>query len=128
MFPHITSLILDEKCKKIIILVDQDEDKSVDLERRFESIRLKIDKKIANLVFFNIVRKRIESWLLTAIPDCSKNPEEEKNPEAQLSHCLGRKYRKGLKTTKALAKKISVETMKAKCPSFRLFLRSLSDP
>jgi len=126
--PHIESLLLDEKCSKVIILVDRDDDTIDELTKRFDNIRTVIDKTQLNNVFFNIVNKKIESWLLTAIYGCSKNPELEENPEERLSQCLKRRFKKGLRTAKMLAKKLSINDLKEKCPSFQQFLNSLTDP
>ncbi|MGQ4915962.1 MAG: DUF4276 family protein [Candidatus Asgardarchaeia archaeon] len=126
--PHIISLLVDEMCNKVIVIIDRDDDDDKMLKNKFTLVKNNLENSLKESVFLCIVNKKIESWLLAAINGCSNSPENEENPEQKLSQCLGRKYLKGLKTTKRLAKKLSIEKLKRLCPSFLNFINILSDP
>ena len=121
---------MDYKCNKVIILVDRNNDSPKILQNKFKGILRKLsNENMQERVFFCIINRKIESWLLTAIPTCSKNPENEDYPEKRLSECLGRKYIKGYRrTVSQLAAQLDLEELKEKCPSSKCFFDAIRDP
>lgn len=129
-------LLLDLSCEKVIILKDSHCSTPTKIEINLrdrlieESLRDKIDREVR----ICIVVHAIESWLLAdeeAIGDYLRskvkgihNPENECKPEDVLDEIFkknNREYLKGGEAPREIAKRLSLENVIKKCPSFIKF-------
>jgi len=128
--------LLDQNCENVIILKDSHCSDPENIEKNLrdrlieESLRDKIDREVR----ICIVVHAIESWLLAdeeAIGDYLRskvkgihNPENECQPEDVLDGIFkknNREYLKGGEAPREIAKRLSLEKVAKKCPSFIKF-------
>jgi len=129
-------LLLDMDCENVLILKDSHCSDPAKIEKNLrdrlieESLRDKIDREVK----ICIVVHAIESWLLAdeeAIADYLgsrvkgiNNPENECKPDEVLDEIFrkhGKDYLKGGEAPREIAKRLSLEKVAKKCPSFIKF-------
>ena len=129
-------LLLGMDCERVIILQDSHCSSPVKVEENLrnrlieESLKAKIDREVK----ICIVAHAIESWLLAdeeAIGDYLRSnvrgiyePENECKPDEVLNELFkkhGRDYFKGGEAPREIAKRLSLERVTKKCPSFIKF-------
>ena len=128
--------LLDQNCEKVIILQDSHCSDPAKMEGNLrkrlieESLRDKIDRAVK----ICIVVHAIESWLLAdeeAVGDYLRskvrginNPENECKPDKVLDDIFkknGKDYLKGGEAPREIAKRLSLESVIKRCPSFIKF-------
>lgn len=131
-----TNFLLDRDCEKVVILKDSHCSDPAKIEKNLrdrlieESLRAKIDGEVR----ICIVVHAIESWLLAdeeAIADYLRskvkginNPENECKPDKVLDEIFRKHeqgYLKGGEAPREIAKRLSLEKVAKKCPSFIKF-------
>jgi len=112
----------------VMLLKDSEHHEPSETRRRFEEAGLEDRAKLC------IVVKAVESWLLAdekALEDYLKtevngvhNPEEVPDPAEFLEDIFrkaGKSYLKGGRDPEELARRLHLEKIREKCPSFRKF-------
>ena len=127
---------------KYIVMKDLHRYKKAKILERFNKLRKQLsgaERKRTKLV---IVKKAIESWLLTDPSAIGRafgfkekivinNPEEIANPAEVLDKILrksGKRYIKGRAIASRIAEELDLKTALKKSKSFENFYRSLQDP
>jgi len=126
---RLTDLLLSSGCRKTIILKDLHRSTQAQIEERFNQVGFGSDAKLC------IIVNAIEAWLVAdekAIGDylssevkAVHNPEEIPRPDEFLNNIFkkirGRPYLKGGKDPAEIAKRLRLNIVEQKCPSFREF-------
>ncbi len=121
--------MLSSGCKKVVILKDLHQYESSEINQKFNETRFPEGAKLC------IVVKAIESWILAderAIGDYIgsnvkeiHNPESIPEPDKYLNKIFKkgkeREYKKGGQDSAEIAKRLDLEAVERKCPSFREF-------
>lgn len=129
------NILLEGGCNKVIILKDLHSSSQIETEKRFIKAGCKKEVKLC------VVVRTIEAWLLSdeqAINDYLNtkmkpvpNPEGLRDPVKSLSAVFvkakDKSYLKGGKDPVEIAKRMNLNVLGKKCPSFHLFMRLVQE-